>query len=169
MIVTLGGIIVGSQSHWRFYSPSGLVIATCWALCNLVMFGMTLLAISQRPRPRGEERFSIRIASRLTAKGKTHAARTIDVSLTGVLLESGENLEKGERVRLEIEGIGHFDGTVARTPPGRVAVRFGDISPSLHDKLVLALYASGRTNPPIELKPHRAFRQFLASSLRGTG
>ena len=70
IVLTVGGIIVGCHSAGQFRSQAGLLIATCWALCNLVLFGTTLLIISQRPQLRGESRFAIGRPGRLEARGR---------------------------------------------------------------------------------------------------
>ncbi len=69
IVATIGGIIVGCKSTWSLHSRTGLIIATCWSLCNLVLFGLTLLAVMQRASPRQEERFPAGCRSALRGGG----------------------------------------------------------------------------------------------------
>lgn len=165
--VTVGGIIVGCQSPWRFSSLVGLMIATCWALCNLVLFGLTLLAVSQRPRPRGEERFPVVRSAALAARGQRRSSRVINLSLTGALVESADNFQEGESVRLCLDGIGELSGAVVRNPGGQVAIKFADIPETERNKLILYLYASGLTNEVGEMKPFRVLWQLLKGAILG--
>ena len=139
--LTVGGIIVGCHSPWRVYSPAGLFIAAFWALCNLVMFGLTMLAISQRSRPRGEERFFVDRPATLTARGQGRTASRDRPLLDGAPAGRREKLERGESIRLDLEGVGELSAAVVRNSQGRVAIHFADIPQTERDKLSSDLYA----------------------------
>ena len=74
LVLTIGGIIVACRSAGQFRSQAGLLIAVCWALCNVVLFGITLLTVTQRPQARGEARFPVGRPGELEARGRTRAA-----------------------------------------------------------------------------------------------
>ncbi|MGO9110682.1 MAG: PilZ domain-containing protein, partial [Thermoguttaceae bacterium] len=165
---TVGGIVVGCQAPWRFSSLVGLIIATCWALCNLVLFGLTLLAVSQRSRPRGEERFSVLHQGILTVRGQKQTSRVINLSLTGALLENRESVEKGESVQLYLDGVGELSGTVVRNSGGKVAIHFAEIPRTERDKLILYLYASGLSKGVDEMKPFVVWSRLLKGAFFGS-
>ena len=166
IILTVGGIIVGCRSPGQFHSHSGLLIATAWALCNLVLFGMTLLAISQRPRRRGEERFAINRPGELATQGRTRNCTVVNLSLTGALLGGVEDLEIGEIVRISIDDAGSLPGRVIRkTAESQYGVHFSELTEVEREKLILYLYTSGFCCHVQELKPMHVFWQMLTESI----
>jgi cellulose synthase (UDP-forming) len=167
LTMTIGGIIVGCRSPWGFYSPAGLMIATCWALCNLVLFGLTLLAVSRRPRPRGEERFVIDRPILIAAKGQMQRCTAINVSLTGVLIGGAEDLDVGESVQLQLDGVGDLPGTVVRKPGSRVGIHFNDMPVLVRDRLILYLYSEGLTNEVQEINPFLVLWRLLKGAILG--
>jgi cellulose synthase (UDP-forming) len=167
IVLTVGGIIVGCNSPQQFRSFSGLTIATCWALCNLVLFGLTLLAVSQQPRPRGEERFAIGRPGLLAARGRARNCTVIDLSLTGVLLGVEQDLELGEPVRVSFDGIGPFAGTVIRRTGNKTAIRFADMPETDRDRLIVYIYTSGFSNQIQEINPFRVLWQLLKGAMLG--
>ncbi len=167
LAITIGGIIVGCQSPWRFYSPAGLTIATCWALCNLVLFGLTLLAVSRRPRPRTEERFVVNRPAMLAANDGKQSCKVINLSLSGALLAGTENLEIGEPVRLFLDGVGTLSGNVVRTPGNRVGIQFADNPESVKDMLIRYLYTTGMTNEVQTMNPYRVLWRLLKGAILG--
>jgi len=167
IVLTVGGIIVGCNSPGRLSSPTGLTIATCWALCNLVLFGLTLLAVSQKPRLRGEERFPIGRPGLLAASGRARNCTVIDMSLSGVFLGGAGDLEVGQSVRLSLDGIGPLAGTVVRKSGSKAGIRFGNIPELDRDRLVVYLYTSGFSNQVREMNPFRVLWQLLRGAVLG--
>ena len=94
--------------------------------------------------------------------------RVIDLSLTGALLESAEKLERGESIRLDLEGVGELSAAVVRNREGRVAIHFADIPQTERDKLILYLYASGLTNEVREVKPMHVLSRLLKGTILGS-
>ncbi len=127
IVVTIGGIIVGCRSPWRTYNQTGIIIAICWSLCNLVLFGMTLLAVLQRACPRQEERFPIGCSATLAAGARRRLCKVVNMSLSGALLDDAGDLRASERFTLFLEGIGDLTATVIRTRGNRAGVQFVDI------------------------------------------
>jgi len=167
IVLTVGGIIVGCNSPGQFHSFSGLTIATCWALCNLVLFGLTLLAVSQQPRPRGEERFPIDRPGLLAARGRAQNCTVIDLSLSGVLLGVAEALEVGEPVQISLDGIGPFAGTVVRKIDDKAGIHFDNMPEIDRDRLIVYLYTSGFSNQVQEINPFRVLWQLLKGAILG--
>jgi cellulose synthase (UDP-forming) len=168
IVLTVGGIIVGCNSPGRLSSPTGMTIATCWALCNLVLFGLTLLAVSQKPRLRGEERFPVGRPGLLEASGgQAQDCTVIDVSLSGALLTGAGDRKVGEPVWVTLDGIGPFAGTVVRKSGNRAGIRFGNMPQADHDRLVVYLYTSGFTNQVREMNPICVLWQLLRGAVLG--
>lgn len=166
--ITVGGIVVGSQSSWRFYSPTGMLIATCWALCNLVLFGLTLLSVSQRPQPRIEERFLLNRAAGLTAGDRACSCRVINLSLSGALIDGASKLNVGESVQLHLDGVGSLMAKVVRTPGGRAGIHFIDVPEPIRDRLIEYLYTTGLCNEIREVSPTRVLWRLLRGALLGS-
>jgi cellulose synthase (UDP-forming) len=167
IVLTVGGIVVGCKSPGRLNSPTGLTIATCWALCNLVLFGLTLLAVSQKPRLRGEERFRIGRPGSLEASGWTRNCTVIDLSLSGVLLAGAGDLEVGQPVRLSLDGIGPLAGAVVRRNRDSVGIRFANLPEPVRDRLVVYLYTSGFSSQVREMNPFHVLWQLLRGAVIG--
>jgi cellulose synthase (UDP-forming) len=166
IILTVGGIIVGCHYASQFRSQTGLLIANCWAFCNLVLFGLTLLAVSQRPQLRAEERFAINRPGTLAVDGRRRDCSVVDVSLGGVLLGGVEDLKRGEKVQLELGDVGSFSGTVVRrTQDGKVGVRFGEMEEADRERLILCLYASGLSNNVREMNPLGVLWRLLTGAM----
>ena len=162
IMLTVGGIIVGCNSTARSTSPTGLTIATCWALCNLVLFGLTLLAVAQQPRLRGEERFPIGRPGLLTGRGRARNCTVIDMSLSGVFVAGAEDLEVGDSIQFALDGIGPFPGTVIRkVAKNRAGIRFDNMTEANRDQLVVYLYTSDFTNEVQEMNPLQVLGRLL--------
>ena len=143
------------------------MIATCWALCNLVLFGLTLLSVSQRPHPRTEERFTINRPGTLTSNGQKQNCTVINLSLTGVLLGGTENVEVGESVRLYLDDVGDILGKVVRKPDDRIAIHFAGNPEAVQDKLVRYLYTSGLSNEVNAMNPFVVVWRLLKGAILG--
>ncbi|MFZ1932472.1 MAG: glycosyltransferase [Thermoguttaceae bacterium] len=167
IVLTVGGIIVGCNSPTQFRSFSGLFIATCWALCNLVLFGLTLLAVSQQPRPRGEERFPIGRPGFLTARGQARSCTVINLSLSGALLAGADDLQVGESLQVSLDGLGPFPGAVVRKVGSGAGVRFDKLPEANRDQLIVYLYTSGFSNQVQEIDPFRVLWQLLKGAILG--
>ena len=167
IVLTVGGIIVGCNSPGRLTSPTGLTIATCWALCNLVLFGLTLLSVSQKPRLRGEERFPIGRPGLLATSGRAQNCTVIDMSLSGVLLDGAQNLQVGESARLSLDGMGPLAGTVVRKMGNKAGIRFGTMPEAHRDQLIIYLYTSGFTNAVREMNPFCVLWQLFRGAVLG--
>jgi cellulose synthase (UDP-forming) len=167
LALTIGGIIVGGRSSWGFYSPAGLMIAMCWAVCNLVLFGATLLAVSRRPRPRGEERFEINLPSTITGNGERRPCTVINLSLTGALIGGAEHVGMGETVRLQLERVGELPGIVARKHGDRTGIQFTEMPAAVRDQLILYLYTDGLTNEVQEINPFLVVWRLLKGAVLG--
>ena len=167
IVATIGGIIVGCKSTWSLHSRTGLIIATCWSLCNLVLFGLTLLAVMQRASPRQEERFPAGCRSALVAAERKRGCTVVNLSLTGALLDDSGDLQVGERIVLCLEGVGNLAATVVRTPGNRAAIHFDAIPSAERDKLIVYLYTSGLTNQVREISPLRILWRLLTGTIAG--
>ncbi len=167
IVATIGGIVVGCKSSWSLHSRTGLIIATCWSLCNLVLFGLTLLAVLQRPCPRQEERFPVGCRSRLRVGNRKRECIVVNLSLTGALLHDAGELRIGESIVLDLEGVGQLAATVVRTPGNRAGIHFDELPHPLRDKLIVYLYTSGLTNQVREISPLRIIWRLLRGTIAG--
>jgi cellulose synthase (UDP-forming) len=165
--VTVGGIIAGCRSPGQFYCQAGPMIAICWALCNLVLFGLVLVALSQRPRLRGEERFPIGRPGSLAARGLTRSCFVVNLSLTGAMVGGAGDLGVGETVRLSLDSVGALPATVVRKAGDKIGVRFADLAAADRDRLVVYLYTSGFCNQVREMNPFRALWRLLKGAVLG--
>jgi hypothetical protein len=76
-----------------------------------------------------------------------HHCRVIDRSLTGTEVEATSlPVNAGERIHWMREEIGVVSANGVRIQEGGVAVEFSEMTPVTHDRLITALYTSGRTN-----------------------
>jgi cellulose synthase (UDP-forming) len=168
IVLTVGGIIVGCNSAARSTSPTGLIIATGWAFCNLVLFGLTLLAVAQQPRLRGEERFPISRSGSLTGRGWTRTCSVVDLSLSGVFVAGVEGLDVGDEVRFSLDGIGPFLGRIVRKAGRNEAgIQFGEMPAADRDRLVVYLFTSDLTNQIQEMNPFCVLWQLLKGAVFG--
>ncbi len=164
IILTVGGIIAGCNAPGQFYSQTGLLIATCWALCNLVLFGLTLLSVSQRPRLRGEERFPIGRPGSLAVKERTQSCTVVDLSLTGALIGGAANLAVGQPVRISLDDLSALSGTVVRKIGDNIGILFTDLAKAEKDKLIVYLYTSGFYNQVREINPFQVLWRLLTKA-----
>jgi cellulose synthase (UDP-forming) len=165
IVITVGGIVVGCRSPAEIRSPDGVLISTCWALCNLVLFAVTLLAVVQRPRLRGEDRFPIGRPGCLVAKGRRRTCTVVDLSLSGAILDNIPDLKLGEPVKFSLDGLGAFDGTVVRKAGNKTGIHFLDVPEASRDKLIVYLYASGLCNGVQETSPFRVLWRLLTKAM----
>jgi cellulose synthase (UDP-forming) len=161
IILTVGGIIAGCRSPGNFYSQTGLLIATGWALCNLVLFGLTLLCVSQRPRLRGEDRFPIGRSGSVSVMGHVKDCNVVDLSLSGALLGDGADLKLGDSVKLSLDGLEALPATVVRKSGDKAGIRFAELPKADKDRLIVYLYTSGFHNHVQEMRPIRVLGQLL--------
>jgi cellulose synthase (UDP-forming) len=136
-------------------------------LCNLVLFGLTLLAVSQKPRLRGEERFPVGRSALLDVDGQARNCTLIDLSLSGVFLGGAGDLKIGDSVWLSFDGIGPLAGTVVRKNGPRAGIYFGDMPEAQRDRLVVYLYTSGFTNQTRQMNPFRVLWQLVRGAVLG--
>ena len=167
IVLTIGGITVGCRRAGQFHNVAGPLIATCWALCNLVLFGLVLLSVLQRPRLRGEERFPIGRPGTLAASGQTRSCLVIDLSLTGGLLGGAGDLKVGERVRFSVDGVGPLSATVVRKNGDKVGIHFAELAATDRDKLIIYLYTSGFCNQVQEVNPSQVLQRLLKEAVLG--
>jgi cellulose synthase (UDP-forming) len=167
IVFTVSGIIVSCHSPERFYSSTGLLIVTFWALCNLVVFTLILLCVLQRPRLRGEERFPIGRPGSLMARGQKRICSVVNLSLTGALLDNADDLEIGESVSFSLNGAGEFTGKVVRKLGNKAGIRLNDVTEADRDRLIVYLYTSGFSNEVREPKPFHVLWQLLKEAIAG--
>jgi hypothetical protein len=146
------------------------LIAVCWALCDLVLFGTALLLICQRPQLRGEARFAVDRPGELRAKGRRRGCVVIDLSVSGALLGGAEDLAVGDAVRLSLCNVGDLPGTVVRkTAKGEAAIDFAEVAEDVREKLILYLYTSDRGSAAREVKTGRVLWQLLRGAIIDPG
>jgi cellulose synthase (UDP-forming) len=165
IILTIGGIIAGCRSPGKFYCQTGLLIAICWALCNLVLFGLTLLAVSQRPRLRGEERFPIDRPGSLAAHGRKQQCTVVDLSLTGALVAGAADLRPGDSVQLYLDSLIALSATVVRKIGDNLGIRFENLAKADRDRLIVYLYTSGFYNQVREINPARVLWRLITGAV----
>jgi cellulose synthase (UDP-forming) len=165
--LTVGGIVVSGLSSQRFQQAPGHLMASVWALFNLVMVGMTQLAIKDRPRLRREERFAVNRPGSLAVGDQKRDCTVINLSLTGAMLGGVSTLASGQRVELSLGGIGPLDATVIRVEGGRAGVRFENVHETDRDQLIRYLYASGRHNTVTNVRPFRVLLRLFRGAFIG--
>jgi hypothetical protein len=151
VIVFLILLSVGSIAYSRLFNVEGLdhasrAVATFWVLANLLLLCVMTMCVGRRPRVRGEERFPMDEAGWIQLGDCNSKCQVLDLSLIGALVTMTETARLGDRVTLFLDDIGEMTATVVRVDQDRAGLRFGELPEATRDRLITALYASGRSN-----------------------
>ena len=85
---------------------------------------------------RRHPRHDIRKPVRAKVGDRTHEAETVNISASGVALETEAEFDDEEYLDLDIEDVGFLAGSVLRSFDDGVAVRFVDIDDEEEDRLL---------------------------------
>jgi cellulose synthase (UDP-forming) len=149
VVATLIALTVGAIVFSRLYpaiDPVSRLVATGWALSNLLLLTVMLLCLMQKPRLRAQERFPVNESGTLHWRGDLVPCRVVDLSLEGALVQAAEFPHLGDVCDLTLAEVGLLPATVVRIDKGRFGLQFDTLSEAVRDRLIAALFATGRTN-----------------------
>ncbi len=93
-------------------------VTLLWSLINLALVALAAAPCFEEPRRRAEERYPTRESVQLRSSAGGHervlTGRLQDISVSGCLVVSMEELALGERLRVELVGLPPFEATVSR-------------------------------------------------------
>jgi cellulose synthase (UDP-forming) len=144
--LSVGGIAFSRLCPDVVSDPASRIVATGWAMSNLLLLAVMLLCLLQKPRLRAQERFPVNEPGRLHLGGELLPCRVVDLSLEGALVEVPASPHLGDTCDLTLEEVGLLPATVARVDRGRLGLQFGALPEASRDRLITMLYATGRTN-----------------------
>ena len=148
--LSFSGLMINASADYRIVSQVGLLpMVTFWIIVNMFMLMLVAMMCLEKPRVRGEERFTLRQGvTLLGAQGQMIRSDKGDISISGLGLEMAEaaDLCIGDRVEIVLPDVGLLRGFVRRSGK-RIGVEFDFHSEELRDRLIVALFTDEiRTN-----------------------
>ncbi|PTM42379.1 cellulose synthase catalytic subunit [Bosea sp. 124] len=129
------------------------VFWTYYSLLVLIVACITCVELPRSP----EERFATTETAEMRRGDTTSVARLLELWPTGAQLRDEQGLVAGERVSLDIEGIGPVAGSVAKVGQGSAEILF-DPMPGMRDQMLLKLFSGRYQSAPDETSYIDLFR-----------
>jgi cellulose synthase (UDP-forming) len=145
---SVGCILYGRLNRTTIMETSSYVVATTWAIANLLLLCVMLLCVRPRPRLRGQERFPMQVSGRIHLPGAELPCEVVDLSLTGARITGDFAVAAGSRVDLTLDDVGTIAARVVRYSDRTASLAFNSLEPQVRDRVITTLYASGRSNAP---------------------
>lgn len=136
------------------------VFWTYYSLLVLIVACITCVELPRSP----EERFATTETAEMRRGDTTSVARLLELWPTGAQLRDEQGLVAGERVSLDIEGIGPVAGSVAKAGQGSAEILF-DPMPGMRDQMLLKLFSGRYQSAPDETSYIDLFRGLSARLL----
>ena len=184
LLLNMLGLVAGAvhiATHWHVQSEIHTTLLNlAWTVYNVLILGACVAAARERRQIRAVHRVAMKIPATLKfSTGRTLACETIDYSEggIGVALPEGVVIPADERLSVSLFR-GHeeftFPATVGRSEPGRVGVRFANLSHEQEFALVRATFAradawTGWAEGRKPDTPMRALGHVLSIGLQGIG
>jgi len=153
-------------------------LSCAWAVFNLLLLVCSIEVARERPHNRRAIRLKRSFPATLHAGGKEFAGRTLDVSLSGAMLELRERTDLPRRGMIHIVGDGdtflaeceiRHNRWMDRKKIARVGVFFHKISPVQSHQLVRLLFSAPESWNNVERPLRdsaRSFKDIIAASVR---
>lgn len=141
--LSFAGLMINASADYRVVSQVGLLpMVTFWTMLNMFMLMLVAMMCLEKPRVRGEERFSLRQNVTLMGEhGQMISSAKGDISISGLGLQVAEpsDLKMGDRVEMLVPEVGLLRGFVRRSGR-RIGVEFDFHSEEARDRLIVALF-----------------------------
>jgi cellulose synthase (UDP-forming) len=141
--LTIVGLFLNMESflHHDLRDPFFLV-ASFWAIKNLIMLLIMILLCVEHPRPRRHERFKVNQFYHILVDEKPYRAYIKDLALEGINLMVSPllNLKRGETCQLMLPDIGIVTAKVVKEDPHGLTLTFIHLPQKERENLLKFLY-----------------------------
>ncbi|MEM9303146.1 MAG: glycosyltransferase [Pseudomonadota bacterium] len=120
-------------------TPGTTALVTFIAILQVAGLLLTTIVCVERPRPRGEERVSLRETATLHSIDDVYPVQLRNISVSGARVKCDPDLVDRTPLRLDVPTIGPIDCSVTRETSDGLAVRF-DSLPEQREALIRLVY-----------------------------